>query len=213
MKPETDFDARLHEALHEIYDPVLDEPVPAALARFQYRRTRQAVAAALVAASIALGLAAGWVLHIQSGELEGRMVRRAATAHEVYAAEVRHPVEVGAAQEAELASWLSERLGMPVVAPDLRTAGLALVGGRLLPGETRPAALLLYETRDGRRATIYWAPDTTRKGKGELGHAHERNVDVFYWVDEECGYGVASADIAKDQLARIARMVYDQLEH
>ena len=102
---------------------------------------------------------------------------------------------------------------MQVVAPDLRTAGLSLVGGRLLPGEVRPAALLLYETREGLRATIYWAPDTTRKGKGQLAYARERNVSVFYWVDEECGYGVSSADLAKDQLRRIARMAYDQLEH
>ena len=213
MKPETQFDERLREALHEIYDPVLAEPVPDALKGFRSGGKRRAVAAALVGASIALGLAAGWMLHIQSGEMEQRMVRRAATAHEVYAAEVRHPVEVSAAQEAELATWLSERLGMQVVAPDLRTAGLALVGGRLLPGEARPAAMLLYETRDGRRATIYWAPDTTRRGKGGLAYARELNVSVFYWVDEECGYGVASADIAKDHLGRIARMVYHQLEH
>jgi anti-sigma factor RsiW len=213
VKPENEFDERLREALHELYDPVLAEPVPPALAGSRYGRRRRAVAVVLVAASVALGLAAGWMLHIQSGEMEGRMVRRAATAHEVYAAEVRHPVEVGAAQEAELATWLSERLGMQVVAPDLRTAGLALVGGRLLPGEARPAALLLYETRDGRRASVYWAPDTTRKGKGGLGYAREKSVSVFYWVDEECGYGVASADIAKDHLSRIARMVYHQLEH
>ena len=213
MKPETEFDARLSEALHEIYDPVLAEPVPGALSDFQYRRIRLAVQAAVVALAVAVGLVAGWILHLHGGEAEARMVRRAATAHEVYAAEVRHPVEVGAAREAELAGWQSERLGMPVVAPDLRTAGLALVGGRLLPGEIRPAALLLYETRDGRRATIYWAPDTTRKGKAALGYARERNVNVFYWVDEECGYGVASGDIAKDHLGRIARMVYAQLEH
>lgn len=213
MKPENEFDAHLRDALHEIYDPVLAEPVPATLVGFRYGRRRRALAASLLAAGVALGLAAGWMLNSERAEAEMRMVRRAAVAHAVYAAEVRYPVEMGAAKEAELAAWLSERLGMEVVAPDLRTAGLALVGGRLLPGEARPAALLLYEMRDGRRATVYWAPDTTRKGKATLAYAREKSVSVFYWVDEECGYGVASADIAKDDLGRIARMVYERLEH
>jgi anti-sigma factor RsiW len=51
---------------------------------------------------------------------------------------VRHPVEVGAQQEAHLVQWLSRRLGRPLAAPALQDRGFHLLGGRLLPGE--PAA-------------------------------------------------------------------------
>ena len=205
----------IRDALRAAYDPVLAEPVPAvlqAVARRGLRRRGLRRLAALLASGVALGIWAGWQLHGAGMSVDTQIARRAAAAHAAYAAEVRHPVEVGAQQEAQLAAWLSERLGMKVWAPDLREAGMALVGGRLLPGETQPAAWLMYEARDGRRLTLYWAPDLTRQGKTELGYTRERNLHVFHWVDEECGYGVASADLGKDALRRIALLVYDQLE-
>ena len=53
----------------------------------------------------------------ESGRL--KQARRAANAHAVYVPEVRHPVEVGADQEAHLVQWLSKRLAVPVRAPAL----------------------------------------------------------------------------------------------
>lgn len=204
---------RVRVALREAYEPVHSEPVPAVLLHWKEPRlANRALPAKFVAAGVALGFAAGWALHSLDPDIAAQVARRTAVAHELYAAEVRHPVEVGGAEEAPLAAWLSERLGMRVSAPDLQDAGMALVGGRLLPGETRPAAWLLYEARDGRRVTVYWAPDATRKGKSELGYAQHGNVQVFHWVDEECGYGVASADLGKEALRRIALLVFEQLE-
>jgi anti-sigma factor RsiW len=211
-----EIDCRLRDALRAAYDPVLEEPVPAALhgalSRRLKRRRLGRLVAALLASGAAIGLWTGWQLQDAGPDVNAQVARRAAAAHATYAAEVRHPVEVGADQEAQLAAWLSERLGMKVWAPDLQGTGMALVGGRLLPGETRPAALLMYEARDGRRVTIYWSPDTTRKGDSGLGYTREKNLDIFHWVDEECGYAVASADTGKEALRRIASLVYEQLE-
>lgn len=212
---------RFQDALRAAYEPVLAEPIPAGLRRALPRRAgpgRLALAAALVAAGICVGGFAGWQLQpVRTGaglfaDRGSQVVRRAAVAHATYAADVRHPVELGADDEAQLVAWLSTRLGMKVWAPNLQAAGMTLVGGRLLPGETRPAAWLLYEARDGRRVTLYWAPDLTQRGSAELQYARRKNVHVFYWLDEECGYAVASADLDEQALRRTAVLAYEQLE-
>jgi anti-sigma factor RsiW len=212
---------RLRENLRAVYDPVLSEPLPR---RFEHvprppaPRPRFGLAAALLAAGVAAGVVASWQVHlwhtspVRSADVGARMVHRAALVHATYAPEVRHPVEVGADQQAHLVAWLSKRLGMKVTAPNFDAAGMSLIGGRLLPGETRPAAWLMYETRDGRRATLYWDPDAIREGKVNLRFARDSNVAVFYWIDDECGYALASADLSHDELRRIAVMAYDQLE-
>jgi len=101
---------------------------------------------------------------------------------------------------------------MKVTAPNLDAAGMSLVGGRLLPDESGPAASLMYETRDGRRATLYWAPDATREGRVNLRSTRDGNVRVFYWIDDECGYALASADLGEEELRRAAALAYKELE-
>jgi anti-sigma factor RsiW len=189
---------------------VLTEPLPPRFERL-LRSPRFTVAVGLLAAGLAIGIVAGW--QIPQSDPGAQMVHRAALAHATYAGEVRHPVEVRAHEQAHLVAWLSKRLAMKVRAPSLEAAGLSLVGGRLLPDETGPAAALMYETRDGRRATLYWAPDAIHEGKVTLRSRRDGNVAVFYWIDDECGYAVASIDLGHDELRRIAVMAHDQLEN
>jgi anti-sigma factor RsiW len=37
-------------------------------------------------------------------------------------------------------------------------------------------------------------------------------VRLYYWIDPECGYAVASAELGEPELLRLARIVYEQLE-
>ena len=66
-------------------------------------------------------------------------------AHKLYIVEVRHPVEVRAAERTHLLQWLSKRVGDQLRVPDLEPIALKLLGGRLLPGPTGPAAFFMYE--------------------------------------------------------------------
>jgi anti-sigma factor RsiW len=198
------------ERLRAAYDPVLSEPLPPRFARVPRWPSFKA-AAGLLVSGLVFGIVAGW--QIPPAHTGAQMVHRAALVHTIYAGEVRHPVEVRAEEQAHLVAWLSKRLGMKVTAPNLEAAGLSLVGGRLLPDESGPAAALMYETRDGRRATLYWAPDAIHEGKVKLRSRREGNVAVFYWIDDECGYAVASVDLSHDELKRIAVMAHDQLEN
>jgi len=198
------------------YAPVLAEPVPPALAAVLLARppSRLPRRAAIVAVFATVGLGA-WVLfepvHVPSAAA-AELVRRAAIAHAVYAAEVQHPVEQQAGARTQLLAWLSERLNMKVEAPDLAAAGLSLMGGRLLPGEKAAAALLMYEGANGQRVTLYWGPEYRQAEETGLQFGRRDAPRVYYWLDEECGYAVASADLSQQELARVARMAHDQLE-
>jgi len=211
---------RLGAAMRAAYDPVLGEPVPPALeraARRQAKRRHFAAAAGWVVLGFAAGALAGWQLHgsrsvVAPAADAGLMARRAAIAHATYSPEVRHPVEVGADQEQHLVAWLSKRLGVKVRAPKLEEAGLALVGGRLLPGESGPVAHFMYQTNNGRRLTMYVRAEPSKNRETAFRYSRENNVGVFYWIDRDSGYAIASADLNREELLRVATLVYKQLE-
>jgi anti-sigma factor RsiW len=217
----------LSQALHQIYDPVLGEPVPARIAarlRARPRRWRMAaIAAGLVLLGLGAGVVAGWQLHVwrtsvppQAGGVPA-FVKRAAVAHAVYSPEVRHPVEVAADQEKHLVAWLSKRLGAPLRAPKLEDVGYSLIGGRLLPGESGPAgapspvAQFMYQCKQGTRVTMYVRTDSPGNRETAFRYASEGSVKVFYWIDHKLGYAISSADISKDDLLKVANAVYQQL--
>jgi anti-sigma factor RsiW len=131
-------------------------------------------------------------------------------AHVVYTPEVRHPVEVGAEQEAHLAAWLSKRLGVSVRVPHLSEAGYELVGGRLLPGSSGPAAQFMYQDGRGQRLTLYVRTDGGGSRETAFRYARENNIGVFYWIDGPLGYAL-SGDLEKPELLKVAQAVYHQL--
>lgn len=210
---------RLAREVREAYETMLSEPVPerlklAASRRLPWRRV--AVAAGWLALGVIVGGLGAWQLKPERtlAQMTDTMVfaRRAAIAHATYSPEVRHPVEVGAEDEQHLVNWLSKRLGVKVRAPKLDDAGMSLVGGRLLPGENGPVALFMYQTQTGRRLTLYVRTEASRNRETAFRYARENNVGVFYWIDHEVGYALASADLSKDELLRLANVVYKQLE-
>jgi anti-sigma factor RsiW len=203
-----------NHALHELFDPVLGEALPARVRNpALLRRMRPALRYAAVAAWLALGGVAGWYLHDYDTAKSVDAVafaRQAAIAHAVYSPEVRHPVEVGADQEAHLVGWLSKRLGASLRVPQLTAVGYQLVGGRLLPGSRGPVAQFMFQDGNGQRLTLY-----VRNGAGDsketaFRYAQERNVSVFYWLDGKSGYAL-SGEIDKAELLRVAKVVYQQL--
>jgi anti-sigma factor RsiW len=202
----------LAEQWRAAYGDVLHEPVPEKMLA-AVRRPRRRLVAAAIAGGVALVALGAWQLpELLPGTAAHEMVRRAAIAHAVYAAEVRHPVEASASN-GELLAWLSERLHMKVQAPDLRDAGIAFIGGRLIPGERAPAGLLMYEGPNGRRMTLYWGPEYRSARKSGLRYERAENgARLYYWIDDECGYAVTSADFSRDELLRFAERAYAQLE-
>jgi len=213
--------AAQRQALRQALANQADGPIPARLrianllAYQRQQRLRRFAQIAAAVGLIVLGGIGGWAardLGGSSGSLSPGSVARmitadAITAHRIFSAEVRHPVEVDAGQEAHLVQWLSKRLGRQLVVPDLASAGFRLMGGRLLPSEDGPAAQFMYENGDAERLTLY-----LRTGVGDetaFRYHEEGGIGAFYWSDEGFGYAItAKAD--RDLLLRIAEIVYQQ---
>jgi anti-sigma factor RsiW len=110
--------------------------------------------------------------------------------------------------------WLSKRLDVPLKVPTLTQEGFELLGGRLLPGgQGGPVAQFMYQDAAGKRLTLYVTP-TKKVAQQKLTSfrfAKEGNVSVFYWIDDDCGYAL-SGEVDKTTLAKIASLVYKQLE-
>jgi len=229
-------------ALRDLFDPVLDEALPARVrqaAQGAQPRTAwylQRLAAAVLIAVV--GAAGGWGLRglvqptgsLLAGSAQplpaNGFAQRAAVAHAVYSPEQRRPVEVDAAHEDQLVTWLSKRMGVPMKPPHLQAQGYTLEGGRLLPGGRGPVAQFMYrQTADtGQRLTLYVSNDLGDLGAAQDGpstpgarsndtafrFAQEGKVNVFYWVDGGLGYALSTtADRA--ELARVSTEVYRQL--
>lgn len=201
------------QALHDTYDPVLNEPIPLRLTNVLHARTwSNSIAAGIV--WLACGGVAGWFAHATvtpDTAAPTAFARSALAAHVLYTVENRHPVEVPAEQEAHLVAWLSKRLEAPIRAPDLTAQGFSLLGGRLLPGTDAPLAQLMYqEAVGGRRLTLTVRrapPDYSETGFKLM---EQNGTGVFYWVDRDYGYAL-SANIGRERLLAVAHAVERQL--
>lgn len=202
--------------LHRVFDTLLDQPIPTRLlppansSRWLDRRRVAAVG------WLFLGGVVGFLLRgVPTRDTAltlngGSLPHLAAVAHAVYTPEVRHPVEVGADQEAHLASWLSKRLGAKLTPPKLEMAGYLLVGGRLLPGDNGEGAQFMYENAAKKRLTLYVQRAARESHDTSFRHASEGEIDVFYWVDGRFGYAL-SGSIGHDDMLTLATLVYHQL--
>jgi len=222
--------------LRALFDPVLDEALPGRLLRAA--RPRPAWHQQRWVASLAIALvsgSAGWGLHtvfppalappLAQQAPTSAFAQRAAVAHAVYSPELRRPVEVDAAHEDQLVTWLSKRMGAPMKPPRLQTVGYELEGGRLLPGGQGPVAQFMYRSIEagGGRLTLYVSNEiggpSTAAGVSKpasvnaetaFRFAQQGSVKVFYWVDGAFGYAIA-ADADRAALARVSSEVYRQL--
>ncbi len=201
--------------LREGMDAWLDEPVPkhlvdAALApaRVSHWRTWVAVAATLV-----IGVALGWSgrnLMLTRAGIPTTFAREAAFAHAIYTADARRPVEVPATDAQSLVTWLTRRVGQTARAPDLTSVGFELVGGRLLAGNEKPTALLMYENAAKERLTLQWRKLAPGTEEAQFRYDVENGVGVFYWIDDACAYAL-SGSLDRRQLLAVARVAYGQI--
>lgn len=208
-------------ALQAAFAGVLDEPVPARLrkvvlgeapVKVAVPRTRWWLAAAAAVLVVAGGLG-GYLAGIagigQENPAEDRLAEQAIAAHVVFAAEKRHAVEVPASDKDHLETWLSNRVGLKLVAPDLTANGFQLVGGRLLPAGESKAAMLLYEDDKGQRISLFVTAQSAENAKGTYASAQD-GPRAVYWLDK--GYGCAVVgSLPREQLAIVAKSAYGQL--
>ncbi len=208
---------RQDEAIGELYGHVAEEEVPARLSvRAVAARQpgpgpllRYAAAAVLL---VAVGAAAGWFGRAMLDGSAGAgqpLVAEAIDAHRLFVSEVVHPVEVKAAEETHLAAWLSKRLDRAIRIPDLREDGFQLVGGRLLPAGSMPAAQFMYEDAGGQRITLYVVPSSDG-AETAFRFTTREHLEALYWDDETIRCALVG-DLPRDRLQELAVKAYSQL--
>jgi anti-sigma factor RsiW len=210
--------SELNEALRARYAGELAAPLPESvqrlLAQVPRRQTRWAARQRALAAALLIALvagAAGYVVRDMRSEArqEQAFVINAIGAHSVYVPEVRHPVEVKAAED-HLVRWLTRRVGAPFLAPSLVEHGWKLMGGRLVPDSGLPAAQFMYEDGSGRRLTLYIRKETGLYNTS-FRFAEREGLGAFYWIDRPLAYALAGP-LRREELMELANLVYAQLE-
>jgi anti-sigma factor RsiW len=214
--------AEQREALRAAFGAQPAEAIPTRLqvshllAQRHRRRHRQLARIAAAVALLVLGGVGGWTARdvfpdlasSASAMLASAVFDDAIAAHRTFSVETRHPVEVGANEEAHLVQWLSKRLGHRLIAPDLTALGFRLMGGRLLPADSGPAALFMYEDGKGSRLTCYYL-SVDVGGETEFKYREEKGTSAFYWVEDGLAYAIA-ANTDRDLLLKVAEIIYQQ---
>ncbi|MEP9388897.1 anti-sigma factor [Mesorhizobium sp. KR9-304] len=206
--------------LRDVFADVLDERAPDRLTNLVTGEARRPTAGAprwrmATAAALLLAIGAGGGYFAGMGgvgleaQAEDELAEEAIAAHTIYAAEQRHAVEVGANDKEHLLGWLSKRLGLTLIAPDLTAEGFELVGGRLLPAGQKAAALLLYEDAKGNRISIYVTAEGEEKAKG-IYKLETGDASAVYWLDKGWGCAVVGT-LPQEQLLDVGRKAYRQM--
>lgn len=175
------------------------EPIPASLnlnrlveARLA-RRPRWWRIAAAVLLGFALGGGGGWYFGSRTPTGLDTLVQDAAASYMVYTADERRPVELWAAERADLSRWLSNRLQRPVSPPDLSGLGYELLGGRLVATGRGPAALFMYENGRGSRLTLFVRPMPVGRPT-PIEDVDAGDLDGCAWIDKGVGYALIAAE-------------------
>jgi anti-sigma factor RsiW len=212
--------ARDRATLAAALAPVLDEPVPPKLVKTAQgetkpRRSWQALFRSAAAAVLLLtvGGAAGYLVAVgdwmRAEQAGDHFAENAISAYVTYAADQPHAVEVDGVDKLYLQGWLSKRIGVRLVAPDLAADGFTLLGGRILPAGQNVAALLVYKDNAGDQLSIYVTGPGETKAKGTY-TADEGGPTAIYWLDQRYGCAIVSS-MPQDRLAAVARNAWRQM--
>jgi anti-sigma factor RsiW len=115
--------------------------------------------------------------------------------HLVYASQVRHLVEVPAADRDHLQTWLADTTGVRFTVPDLTASGLTFQGARLLVAAGKPVAQLMYTDAAGQViAVCFMAGGDAALGE-EPGPFTSRSfdaLDMVSWKNRDASYVVVA---------------------
>lgn len=196
------------EALPPRYAALLDEARAAPTPARHLTRPRSGMLL-LVVAGLALGAVLGWGASRTLWPAAPETAAAAAQAFRTYATDTAHPVEVSAADGAQLAHWASTHLGYDIAPPDLGRAGLVLLGGRVLPGPSGAAAFFLYQGAQGARVALYVTTGCT-EGPAQPAAFSAGETRGFWWRNRALCIAAIGAPDAPD-LQRVATLAYDAL--
>jgi anti-sigma factor RsiW len=210
--------ARQRAEMRSLLAPIAEEPVPPQLnlARMlEAHRTPRAASwrlAAAVLLAFGLGGTGGWAMRgapDANASGIGALAREAAMSYQIFASDTARPVELDGARSAELVNWVSKRLQRPIALPDMTQAGYRLMGGRLVATEHGPAAMFMYDDKNGTRVAMLVRPMEADRDMPMTAHT-QGGVAGYAWADKGLGYSLV-ADAALPGLHPLADAMRRQI--
>lgn len=159
-----------------------------------------------------LGIGLGYLLPRDgAADSQSLMIfaQQAQAAHALYVSEVLHPVEVEASERDHLQSWLSNRLGAAIIAPQLGDTGFSLIGGRLLPAGENASALFMYENSHGDRLSLLATHSGSDENQSFRFQSSEDFLTIF-WQDGPWKYSLVGA-APRETMDEVARSIHGQM--
>lgn len=170
---------------------------PEFVRRQQRRRvTGHLSRAALLVMALGLGGVGGWQAHQLAGkgadmaEAGIAPMTDALQAYRLFAQQGAMPVDFKAAPGADLQGWLDRYFADARRLPNLADAGFAAVGARLLSTDQGPAAMVLYEDKDGRRVSFYLRPPGENNRLLPRGTRRDGELQADYWSGPGYNYAM-----------------------
>lgn len=208
VRAEYDALLRTDDAIDRAFAAMLDDPVPMHLARAVERAEMAPPAAnSPFAPRWGTGLAAAFALLVIGGasgsylgrtyfppqQVAGGWLDQVADYHRVYAAQVRHLVEVPASDKAHLETWLTESTGVAFTVPDLAASGLTFQGARLLVAAGKPVAQLMYTDAQGQVVAVCFMAGgdaALDDGLSPFANRSIDSLDMVSWKSRDASYVV-----------------------
>ncbi|MDJ0638266.1 MAG: anti-sigma factor [Paracoccaceae bacterium] len=205
----------------EAFAEMVQEPVPAALAKAVKKAPMAGVANApsapswwsTIAASLVfllIGGVGGYFAGQSTGDVQVARgwLNDIADYHAVYASQGRHLVEVSADETDHIQTWLSNTVGADVRVPDLSGNGLTFEGARLLVAVGKPVAQLMFRDGDGKVVALC----LIQSNAPQDGFA-ERSLngfDMVTWGGTQANF-VVVGDEGRGDLGEIAKSAATQV--
>jgi anti-sigma factor RsiW len=198
MAARVDGFARQRAMLREALCPIAQEPLPPELSLRRMLDERPAPrkapwhSAAAAIALLAAGGAGGWFGRDWWGHPAhglAALTREASENYQVYGPDHFRPVEIKAGDARPLLDWISQRIGQPVIAPDLTASGYRFMGGRLVATAHGPAGLFMYDDDRGTRLVMLVRTMVQERSKA-MSRYEDGGVAGFAWAQDGIGYSV-----------------------
>ncbi|UZE32912.1 anti-sigma factor [Pseudomonas sp. B21-059] len=172
--------AALGGALLQAPNPALEPTL--IRARHQQRGLRRLASAAALLVAVGVGGLSGWQARelTLAGNSELPMTD-ALQAYRLFAEQGILPADFKVQDNGAMQAWLDRYFTQASPLPDLHDAGFKAVSGRLLSTEQGPAAMVLYQDREGRKVSFYIRPPGPQNTLLPRGSRRDGPLQAQYW--------------------------------
>ncbi|CAG8863736.1 hypothetical protein PS627_00674 [Pseudomonas fluorescens] len=158
--------------------------------RLRQRRHRRLATAAVLLLTLGVGGLGGWQAR-QVTLTDNAPMADAVQAHRLFADATA--LDLTASAPAQLQAWLGRHFSQVGQLPDLGRYGFEPVGARLLSNEQGPAALVVFQDRDGQRISLFLRSPSERYARMPSGQRTEGSLQARYWSHGAYNFALVSA--------------------